>query len=113
MPKIQLLLTIALLAISAMTGSLSAANPYIVISVPDQRLALVENGLTLAQFPVSTSKFGLGDRSRSYATPLGVMEVAEKIGDNAPLGTVFKGRRPTGEVLRPNAPGRDPIVTRI
>ena len=26
---------------------------------------------------------------------------------------VFKGRRPTGEVLRPNSPGRDPIVTRI
>ena len=113
MPKIKLLLSIALLAVSAMTGSLSAANPYIVISVPDQRLALVENGLTLAQFPVSTSKFGIGDRPRSYATPLGVMEVAAKIGDNAPLGTVFKGRRPTGEVLRPNAPGRDPIVTRI
>ena len=26
---------------------------------------------------------------------------------------VFKGKRPTGEVLQPNAPGRDPIVTRI
>jgi lipoprotein-anchoring transpeptidase ErfK/SrfK len=85
----------------------------IVVSVPDQRLALVENGLTVAQFPVSTSKFGLGDRPRSYATPLGMMEVAAKIGDNAPLGAVFKGRRPTGEVLRPNAPGRDPIVSRI
>jgi lipoprotein-anchoring transpeptidase ErfK/SrfK len=26
---------------------------------------------------------------------------------------VFKSRRPTGEVLKPNAPGRDPIVSRI
>ena len=29
------------------------------------------------------------------------------------LGTVFKDRRPTGEILVPDAPGRDPIVTRI
>jgi lipoprotein-anchoring transpeptidase ErfK/SrfK len=26
---------------------------------------------------------------------------------------VFKDRKPTGEILTPNAPGRDPIVTRI
>ena len=26
---------------------------------------------------------------------------------------VFKDRRPTGEILVPDAPGRDPIVTRI
>ncbi len=100
------------LALAAQTTSL-LAEPIMVVSVPDQRLVLMENGLTLAQFPVSTSKFGVGDRPRSYATPLGMMQVAAKIGDNAPLGTVFKGRRPTGEVLRPNAPGRDPIVTRI
>ena len=41
------------------------------------------------------------------------MEIAKKIGDNAPLGTVFKDRRRTGEIVLPNAPGRDPIVTRI
>ncbi len=83
------------------------------VSVPDQRLALVENGVPVVQFPVSTSKFGVGDRSGSYATPLGALEIAAKIGDNAPLGSVFKSRVRTGEILTPNAPGRDPIVTRI
>src|SRR5436190_14393236 len=79
-------------------GSLSAvASTSIVVSVPEQRLALVENGVPVAQFPVSTSKFGLGDRNGSYATPLGAMEVAAKIGDNAPLGAVFKSRVRTGE----------------
>ncbi len=85
----------------------------VLVSVPDQRLVLMENGLQIAQFPVSTSKFGLGDQPRSYATPLGLMEVAAKIGDHLPLGAVFKNRRPTGEILKPDAPGRDPIVTRI
>lgn len=91
---------------------LSAASA-VVVSIADQKLALVENGEPVALFPVSTSKFGVGDRPGSYATPLGVLEVASKIGGNLPLGAVFKGRVPTGEILRPNARRRDPIVTRI
>src|SRR5438094_3536199 len=42
-----------------------------------------------------------------------MLEIAQKIGANAPIGAVFKGRHFTGEVLSPNARGRDPIVTRI
>ena len=41
------------------------------------------------------------------------LEVATKIGGGAPLGAVFKDRRFTGEVIPVDAPGRDPIVTRI
>ena len=55
----------------------------------------------------------MGDRRGSYATPLGTMTVASNIGASAPLGAVFKLRMRTGEMLPPNAPGRDPIVTRI
>lgn len=91
----------------------ATATPSIVVSVPDQTLALIDNGAVIARFPVSTSRFGLGDNPGSYATPLGSMEIACKIGANAPLGTVFKSRVRTGEILPPNARGRDPIVTRI
>lgn len=73
----------------------------------------MQGGACIAQYPVSTSRYGVGDRFGSYATPVGWMEVAQKIGQGWPLGAVFKERRPTGEILRPNAPGRDPIVTRI
>lgn len=83
------------------------------VSVPEQRLALFKEGRLFKTYPVSTSKFGVGDDKGSYKTPLGRMEVAEKIGDGKPLGAVFKSREWTGEVLRPNAPGRDPIVSRI
>ena len=109
--KLRLLISSCLLGLCASSAALAA--PSIVVSVPDQKLALIENGVSIAQFPVSTSKFGLGDKSGSYATPLGTMEVASKIGANAPLGTVFKSRVRTGEILPPNAKGRDPIVTRI
>lgn len=100
--------------IALLLASLSAlAAPMVVVSVPEQSMALVDNGARLAQFPVSTSKFGLGDRPGSYRTPLGTMEVAAKIGARAPLGAVFKHRRLTGKILKPDAPGRDSIVTRI
>ncbi|MEP6671667.1 MAG: L,D-transpeptidase [Chthoniobacter sp.] len=106
----RLLVTIAALCLSRLAVS---AAPEIIISVPDQRLVLMENGVLVGHYPISTSKFGLGDQPNSYATPLGTLEVAAKVGDGAPLGAVFKGQHFTGEVLRANAPGRDPIVTRI
>jgi lipoprotein-anchoring transpeptidase ErfK/SrfK len=89
------------------------AAPTLVVSVPDQTLAVIDGGVVVEKFQVSTSRFGLGDSPNSYATPLGSLEIASKIGANAPLGAVFKSRRPTGEILKPNAAGRDPIVTRI
>src|SRR4026209_2000905 len=89
------------------------ASSHLIISVPDQKLMLVQNGGKVATFPVSTSMFGLGDYWRRMTTPLGYLAVDKKIGDNAPTGAVFHKRRFTGEVLQPNAPGRDPVTTRI
>jgi hypothetical protein len=86
---------------------------HVVISVPQQKMALLDNGVLIGTYPISTSKFAIGDWPGSRGTPLGELEIAEKIGGNAPSGAVFKDRRRTGEVLVPDAPGRDPIVTRI
>ncbi len=86
---------------------------HVVISVKDQKLALLDREKLVAIYPVSTSKYGLGDWRGSFRTPLGELEIAQKVGDRMPPGTVFKDRRRTGEIVGPNAPGRDPIVTRI
>lgn len=94
-------------------GTVEDRRNKMLISVRDQRMLLVRDGEPIKSYPISTSKFGLGSRPGSKHTPLGKMAVAKKIGGGARSGTVFKSRRPTGEVLRPNAPGRDPIVSRI
>lgn len=83
------------------------------ISVPDQRMVVFRKGSPIAAYAVSTSKFGLGDQRGSYRTPLGRMEIAKKFGAGQPIGMKFKSRRPTGEIVPIDAPGRDPIVTRI
>ena len=85
----------------------------LIISVRDQKLMLLRNGGKVATYPISTSMFGLGDSWGRMTTPLGYLAVEKKIGDNVPVGAVFHNRRLTGEVIQPNAPGRDPITTRI
>src|SRR5438552_11919796 len=102
-------------AIATIVGSCAAPDTqhHIVISTREQKLALLDRSNLLAIYPVSTSRFGLGDWPGSSCTPLGKLEIAEKIGDNAPPGAVFKDRRRTGEIVAPDSPGRDPIVTRI
>ena len=84
-----------------------------IVSVRDQKMVLMRDDQPVKTYKISTSKFGLGDTPRSNRTPLGRMEIAKKIGSGQPAGAVFKSRRPTGEVIKPNAPGRDPIVSRI
>ena len=111
--RLILLLSLILAFQGRMLHAEGDSRHEIIVSVKDQQLMLKTDGKPEAVYPVSTSKFGIGDRLGSYATPLGKLFVKVKIGMGRPLGTVFKSRVPTGEVLKPNAPGRDPIVTRI
>jgi L,D-transpeptidase catalytic domain len=113
MPRLRWFLALAILAPGPNALRAQLLQPTVIVSIPDQKLMLVDEGARAAVYPVSTSRFGLGDSWGSMATPLGMLQVAQKIGDHAPVGAVFHNRRFTGEILQPNAPGRDPIVTRI
>jgi len=94
-------------------GSSVDKSNQMVVSVRDQKMLLVRQGKPVKAYPISTSKFGLGSQNGSNRTPLGNHIVAKKIGAGAPKGAVFKSRRRTGAIVKPNTPGRDPIVTRI
>ena len=88
------------------------------ISIPAQVLRLLDDdGSELRTWPVSTAANGAGEESGSYCTPRGRHVIRAKIGAGAPLNTVFRGRRPTGEIYSPALaraqPGRDWILTRI
>lgn len=96
-----------------LASCISDKRHLVQVSVPHQRMFVYRDGALIRDYPVSTSKFGTGDDKGSNRTPLGDFKIAKKIGADAPAGAVFKSRKPTGEVLPPNAPGRDPIVTRI
>ena len=109
------LLALVFLTLTPATHAAHLQPPVreIVISVKRQTMTVLEGGTCKAKFPVSTSKFGVGDQSRSFRTPLGAFRIEKKVGANRPSGSVFKGLHFTGEVVAANSPGRDPIVTRV
>ena len=111
----QLITILAIISITfgRLAADASTLSTEVIISVPDQVLALVDRGRLIAQYPVSTSKFGIGDSASSYRTPLGTLFVSGKFGDRLPPGAVIKNRIPTGEVVAVNTPGRDAIVARV
>jgi lipoprotein-anchoring transpeptidase ErfK/SrfK len=110
--KQRLFVLSILLATTPVSWALSAATE-IIISVPDQQLALIDRGKLISKYAISTSKFGLGDGNGTYQTPLGTLFVSAKFGDRLPAGAVIKNRVPTGEIVKANAPGRDAIVSRV
>jgi len=87
------------------------------ISLTEQRLDLVERNAIVESYPVSTSKYGAGEQAGSFKTPRGQHIVRARIGAGQPLGAVFVGRRPTGEVhteaLARAEPDRDWVLSRI
>lgn len=68
-------------------------------------------------YVVSTARNGAGEQNGSNCTPRGLHVVRAKIGAGAAWNTVFRGRRPTGEIYSPQLaaqhPGRDWMLTRI
>jgi lipoprotein-anchoring transpeptidase ErfK/SrfK len=92
-------------------------NSYIEISISDQKLYLYTNEKLSKTFSVSTAKNGPGEMNGSECTPRGRHVIFEKIGHGSQEGTVFVGRKPTGEIfnssLASQYPQRDWILSRI
>lgn len=87
------------------------------ISIPEQTLELTEGDKSIRRYLVSTSKNGVGEKYGSFCTPRGRHIVRAKVGEGAPVNTVFVKRRPTGEIydaeLGSRFPDRDWMLTRL
>ena len=89
----------------------------LVINIANQKLTVYQQQSEMHTYLVSTAKNGIGSQQNSGCTPLGQHVIAEKIGDNMPINTVFVGRVPTGEKYSAELgilnPERDWILSRI
>ena len=87
------------------------------IDLSRQILTLYQGDRVVVSYAVSTALNGPGERFSSGCTPRGLHRIRLKIGADCPLGCVFVGRRPTGEIYSPELataqPERDWILTRI
>ncbi len=67
------------------------------INVGEQKLYLQnEQGAAEREYPVSTSRYGVGNENGSEKTPLGLHRIKDKIGGSMPINMVMVGREPMG-----------------
>jgi len=87
----------------------------ICIHISTQELHLYSGKNLTKIYPISTSKYGIGNTANSNKTPLGLHKIKEKIGYNAPIGSIFKAGKNTGRIAVINAenPNEDLITTRV
>ena len=87
------------------------------ISLSTQQLTGYTSGQRVCVFAVSTALNGAGEQNGSGCTPRGQHRIRARIGAGQPSGSVFIGRRPTGEIWTPELasqyPKRDWILSRI
>ena len=74
-------------------------NNYIYIGIKRQQLYYFKNSELLNVFAVSTAEKGAGNNFSSNQTPTGLHFIKQKIGGNAPIGTLFKNKKNTGKVV--------------
>lgn len=70
------------------------SEKYILVIPSQQILFVISKGTAIFSYPISTSRFGLGNENDSFKTPLGLHYIADKIGEDMPKMTIFKGRKP-------------------
>ncbi|UQB41395.1 L,D-transpeptidase [Thiomicrospira microaerophila] len=97
---------------------MQSLNPVrIEISIQTQSLSVYQSNKPIVQYPISSAAKGVGQQKNSNQTPVGRHLIRAKIGDDQPMNAVFVGRRPTGEIYRPELaqtfPQRDWILSRI
>jgi UDP-N-acetylmuramate-alanine ligase/lipoprotein-anchoring transpeptidase ErfK/SrfK len=85
----------------------------LVVDVARQRLAVLERGQVLAEYPVSTAASGVGGEDGSFRTPPGWHRIHARIGAGEPAGAIFSSRVPTGDVWKGEAIADDLILTRV
>ena len=98
-------------------SSVSSVDTFLRVSLSQQTLTLSRKGSVETSWPVSTALNGAGEANGSGCTPRGEHRIRIKIGEGCAQGSVFQGRRPTGEIysddLARQFPERDWILSRI
>lgn len=82
----------------------------LVVSVDQQKLWYFHQN-NCETYIISTARAGRGCVKDSLQTPTGLHRVGEKIGAEAPLGMIFKGRKPTGQIWNDIPNTEDNLIT--
>ncbi|MCX6181457.1 MAG: L,D-transpeptidase [Bacteroidetes bacterium] len=92
-------------------------SDFIYVSVKEQKLYLVKSNEIVKSYPISTSKYGVGELANTLKTPKGLHYIRDKQGQNAPLGGILVNGKYTGQIAniqtQPIDTQKDDVTTRI
>ena len=90
---------------------------FLYVGVQRQKLYYFKKGELINIFVVSTATKGAGNKISSNQTPVGLHFIKEKIGKDEPVGTLFKNKKSTGDIVHINTENndfsKDEITSRI
>lgn len=99
------------------SSSSTEKQPFLKVVISEQKMYLYENTALVKTYPISTSKYGIGNREGSFKTPLGKHIIVKKIGHDLPINTILKDRKSTGKIAsiktKPEEHAEDVITSRI
>ena len=130
---IRIYILVCLLSLAITDVSASASNTYdlkrlasygyrqeraaIVVVPNEQRLYVIKKHKVIRSYPISTSKYGLGNLEGSFKTPTGMHRIKQKIGMKAKKNEILRARKRSGIIARinrtKNASGLDILTSRI
>lgn len=92
-------------------------SDFIYVSIKEQKLYLIKNNAVVKSYPVSTSKYGVGELANTLKTPSGLHYIRDMQGAKTPLGGVLVNGKYTGKIAniesKAVSTGKDDITTRI
>ena len=112
----ELISSIALLFSIINPNNIIDNKEIVLVKISEQKMYYLKERKIVNTFDISTSKFGVGSEEGSFKTPLGKHIIKDKIGDEAPLGTVFIAREKQEKILTNLKTGNgeyDYVTTRI
>ncbi|MEM9024213.1 MAG: L,D-transpeptidase [Bacteroidota bacterium] len=62
---------------------------FVYIAIRQQRLFLIDSNRVVDEYPISTSRFGVGNRIYSKQTPEGLHTIRQKVGRHIPEGGII------------------------
>lgn len=91
-------------------------HELVFVSIKQQRLYLIRYGHMVTSYPISTSRYGVGNRINSQKTPTGVHWIKKKMGNHTPINGILKGGVYTGAQAQleyqPSRTDSDHVTTR-
>lgn len=87
------------------------------ISIKYQKMYLIRYGHIVSDYPISTSRFGVGNKIHSQKTPTGIHWIKNKMGRRTPINGILKGGSYTGEIAEieyePISIEKDLVTSRV